>query len=355
MAATEVIELSSDEDEPAPAPAPAAATSVITLSDTEDDPPPPQGLDKDQPVLIEDDEDDLAEQQRKRQRREAAACKICEAPRFTRAYKLAECGHSFCRACISGYVERKLRRLLASEVTCPTCAKQLTIADVQALSPPSAPSATPSGGGLGGLLPPGVPTHIAAMLGLPPAPPPSHRGGGGPSSSSSGALGARPVGSSVATRRLMKEFQSIRKAEPSSQGFDVELPDEDNLYTWDAHFFGFEKGTPLASDLSRVPGRRIDLRIAFPSNYPSAPPYVRVLRPRFMFRTGHVTIGGSICTEMLTSAGWSSTMTVESVLVGIRANMLVGGARLDLRNKHDYSEAEARDAFERMRREHGWY
>ena len=58
---------------------------------------------------------------------------------------------------------------------------------------------------------------------------------------------------------------------------------------------------------------------------------------------------------MLTSHGWSSAMTIESVLLAIRANMLVGGARLELRNQQDYSEAEAREAFNRMVREHGWY
>ena len=78
---------------------------------------------------------------------------------------------------------------------------------------------------------------------------------------------------------------------------------------------------------------------------------------------GSIFIGFLVCAaaiiefkaEMLTSVGWSSTMTVESVLVGIRANMLVGGARLDLRIKQDYSEAEAQEAFNRMVREHGWY
>ena len=143
----------------------------------------------------------------------------------------------------------------------------------------------------------------------------------------------------------------------SDQGFSVSIPDESDLYTWDASFHGFEKGTPLARDLSQATwaGGQIILRLAFPSQYPNAPPYVRVIRPRFAFRTGHVTIGGSICTEMLTSQGWSSTMTVESVLVGIRANMLVGGARLDLRIKQDYSEMEAREAFDRMVKQHGWY
>ena len=109
------------------------------------------------------------------------------------------------------------------------------------------------------------------------------------------------------------------------------------------------------TDLAKVPGKRILLRIAFPSTYPTAPPYVRVIRPRFQFRTGHVTIGGSICTEMLTSHGWSSTMTIESVLLSIRTNMLVGGARLDLSKRHDYSEAEAREAFNRMVQQHNWF
>ena len=36
-------------------------------------------------------------------------------------------------------------------------------------------------------------------------------------------------------------------------------------------------------------------------------------------------------------------------------NMLVGGARLDPSNPHDYSEMEAKVAYDRMVREHGWY
>ena len=43
------------------------------------------------------------------------------------------------------------------------------------------------------------------------------------------------------------------------------------------------------------------------------------------------------------------------VLLGIRTNMLVGGARLDPSNRRDYSEAEAREAFNRMVRDHGWF
>jgi hypothetical protein len=33
---------------------------------------------------------------------------------------------------------------------------------------------------------------------------------------------------------------------------------------------------------------------------PFSPPFIRVVEPRFAFHTGHVTIGGSICMELLT-------------------------------------------------------
>ena len=56
---------------------------------------------------------------------------------------------------------------------------------------------------------------------------------------------------------------------------------------------------------------------------------------------------------------WSSTMTMESVLLSIRQNMVEGGARIASRgdqaySTEDYSEAEAKDAFDRMMRQHGW-
>jgi len=60
----------------------------------------------------------------------------------------------------------------------------------------------------------------------------------------------------------------------------------------------------LARDIKRVPDQCIVIRLVFPSDYPARPPYVRVIRPRFKFRTGHVTIGGAICTEALSSQGW---------------------------------------------------
>ena len=136
---------------------------------------------------------------------------------------------------------------------------------------------------------------------------------------------------------------------------------------------------------------------------------MRVIRPRFAFHTGHVTVGGSICIELLTSSGWcaarprararapqcgggatprahpqpqpsparhtqiedrqagadipntvrewrrSPAYTLESLLVQLRSLFVAGEARLDASQPdRAYGEQEARDAFRRVAMQHGW-
>ncbi len=49
-----------------------------------------------------------------------------------------------------------------------------------------------------------------------------------------------------------------------------------------------------------------------------------MLSPRFALRSGHVTIGGSICMDLLTMSGWSPVNSIESVLIQIRTEMVTG-------------------------------
>ncbi len=92
----------------------------------------------------------------------------------------------------------------------------------------------------------------------------------------------------------------------------------------------------------------------FPENYPLDPFFIRVVSPRFGFRTGHVTVGGSICMQSLTPSGWSSARSIESYFVEILSLLNAGEARLDLQNTMQYSLIEAREAFNRVARDHGW-
>mgnify|MGYP002875563551 CR=1 FL=1 len=102
------------------------------------------------------------------------------------------------------------------------------------------------------------------------------------------------------------------------------------------------------------------MAVSFPKTFPQGVPFVRVVRPRFAFHTGHVTVGGSFCTELLTPAGWR-TMDVSSLLDSLCLTMKEGDAKIRLTpDMHcfnpfvDYAEAEARLAYDRVARFHGW-
>lgn len=169
------------------------------------------------------------------------------------------------------------------------------------------------------------------------------------------------IGSPSATLRLLRDLKEIKDAKAELLGFEAEpvvdaRSGKQNLYHWEIRLSGFDGD--LAADMksyaSETGKEFVTLEMRFSADYPFTPPFVRVVRPRFKFQTGHVTIGGSICMELLTRTGWQSTNSIESVLIQIRAEMTCGGARLDSGYHGDYSEHEAWDAFYRAAKNHGW-
>lgn len=67
--------------------------------------------------------------------------------------------------------------------------------------------------------------------------------------------------------------------------------------------------------------KHVEFEVDFPDKYPMEPPFVRVLYPRFAYRTGHITLGGSICNQMLTRDGWSPALTLDKVMLDIVTNI----------------------------------
>lgn len=93
----------------------------------------------------------------------------------------------------------------------------------------------------------------------------------------------------------------------------------------------------------------------FPENYPNAPPFMRILHPRFLPFSlgggGNITAGGSICNEILTSTGWNITYTVEMIIRDIMVNMVCATppARIDMyRWNQPYTMDEAVEAYKRV-------
>ena len=127
----------------------------------------------------------------------------------------------------------------------------------------------------------------------------------------------------------MKELAGFSEDRAQNMGITAELV-ESNLYEWHVRFFGFDPQSSVcecvcllkvldstisfkcaeeatfAKDVNKVGcdlalkapmssyscmqtvRKEIELRVAFPSSYPAEPPFVRIVRPRFHFRTGHV-------------------------------------------------------------------
>ncbi|KAK4101503.1 hypothetical protein N658DRAFT_471396 [Parathielavia hyrcaniae] len=173
----------------------------------------------------------------------------------------------------------------------------------------------------------------------------------------------------TATRSLSRELvrlQNLQATTPLHElGWYIDFDAVSNLYHWIVELHSFDPSLPLAQDMKQAGVGSVVLEMRFGSEYPFAPPFVRVVRPRFLtFMAGgggHVTAGGAMCMELLTSSGWSPVSSMESVLLQVRVAMCgqhPKPARLDRRvvagKKEDYGVGEAIEAFERAVRSHGW-
>lgn len=158
----------------------------------------------------------------------------------------------------------------------------------------------------------------------------------------------------IHNKRLMREYQNIMKQSPQALGFNIQLAEEDNLGRWMIYLTRPEN-PKLEEQMQRLGIQAIEIEITFKENYPIAPPFIRVVYPHFKFHSGHITIGGSLCMEMLTNQGWSPTFNVENVITQIKMAISDGGGEIDESNyRKRYTMDEALDAFKRVLATHGW-
>ncbi|KAL2256111.1 hypothetical protein VTK26DRAFT_2171 [Humicola hyalothermophila] len=194
-----------------------------------------------------------------------------------------------------------------------------------------------------------------------------------------------------ALSRELVRLQQLQSRTPLDQlGWYMSFDDDDamaNLFQWIVELHSFEPSLPLAQDMKRAGVTSVVLEFRFAGDFPFSPPFVRVVRPRFMpFAEGgggHVTAGGAMCMELLTSSGWSPANSMESVILQVRmaiCSLEPQPARLDRRmfgtgsgwargggggqavdwkvpvqqKYHDYSVGEAVEAYVRAAKAHGW-
>ncbi|CAN9093488.1 unnamed protein product [Alternaria alternata] len=169
----------------------------------------------------------------------------------------------------------------------------------------------------------------------------------------------------AATRRLMKDFKDIidiqNKEPPHELGWHIDEDKMDNIYQWIVELHSFDSTLPLAKDMKSKDVKSIVLELRFGKDYPMSPPFVRVIRPRFLgFQQGgggHVTAGGAMCMQLLTNDGWSAVSSIESVLLQVRmaiSSLDPKPARLQAGAPMDYGVGEAVEAYMRACAVHGW-
>lgn len=169
---------------------------------------------------------------------------------------------------------------------------------------------------------------------------------------------------SMATKALQRELTATLKVQdthPAHElGWYIDRELINNVYQWIVELHSFESHLPLAQDMKTKGIKSVVMEIRFGKNYPMSPPFVRVIRPRFLsFMAGgggHVTAGGALCMELLTNSGWSAVSNIESVLLQVRLAMSSTDpkpARLESGMIKDYQVGEAVEAFVRACHTHG--
>ncbi|KAG1824854.1 uncharacterized protein BJ212DRAFT_1322854 [Suillus subaureus] len=164
-----------------------------------------------------------------------------------------------------------------------------------------------------------------------------------------------------ATMALQKEFRAMMKEQGGAESLATlgwYMPPEfnENLFQWVVEMHSFDPDLPIAKDLKSKGVNSLVFEIRFPSTFPHSPPFFRLVMPRFLpFMQGgggHITVGGSICMDLLTSAG-----DIASVLLQIKLAISSTDpkpARLDQNWEQPYHPQEALSGYTRAAAIHGW-
>lgn len=173
--------------------------------------------------------------------------------------------------------------------------------------------------------------------------------------------------STISTKALMRAFRetlAVQEATvPAKLGWYIDPDMTENMYQWIVELHSFPPTLPLSKDMKAAGLTSVVLEMRFSNNYPFAPPFIRVVKPRFLpFRQGgggNVTEGGAMCMEALTNNGWTAAQAIDGLLLQVRMAILdeERPARLVSRGvpgRETYGIGEAVEAYIRACRNHGW-
>ncbi|EJD40876.1 hypothetical protein AURDEDRAFT_115746 [Auricularia subglabra TFB-10046 SS5] len=173
--------------------------------------------------------------------------------------------------------------------------------------------------------------------------------------------------SSSATMAVQRELRTMIKEQASAERLDElgwYMPESlmsDNLFQWMVEMHSFDPELPLAIDMKAKGVNSLLFEIRFPSSFPHAPPFFRIIKPRLLpfiqGGGGHVTGGGSICMDLLVADGWLPSYSISAILLQIKlaiSNLDPRPARLAQNWHVPYDIGEALEGYKRAARTHNW-
>ncbi|KAF9222238.1 hypothetical protein BS17DRAFT_768175 [Gyrodon lividus] len=94
-----------------------------------------------------------------------------------------------------------------------------------------------------------------------------------------------------------------------------------NIGLWVVEIHSFDPEFPIAKDMKE---KGVNL-VVFEIWFPHTPPFFRIIRPCFQTFMqmvqgggGHITVGGSICMDLLTVDGWLPSYSISAILLQIK-------------------------------------
>ncbi|KAJ7318822.1 hypothetical protein DFH08DRAFT_625251, partial [Mycena albidolilacea] len=163
---------------------------------------------------------------------------------------------------------------------------------------------------------------------------------------------------------MLKEQEKALTSTDGLKELEWYMPEEfigDNLFQWIVEMHSFNEMLLIAKDLKREKVNLLIFEIGFLPMYPIGPPFFRIITPCFLAfiqgRGGHVTGGGSICMDLLTSNGWLPSYSISIVLMQIKlaiSNLDPKPARLALNWNMPYSVDKSLVSFKMVETTHSW-
>ncbi|KAF5342715.1 hypothetical protein D9758_015872 [Tetrapyrgos nigripes] len=170
-----------------------------------------------------------------------------------------------------------------------------------------------------------------------------------------------------ATAALQRELKAMLKEQDSATSLKElgwYMPPEfigDNLFQWIVEMHSFDEDIVIAKDMKKEKVNSIVFELRFPPDFPLSPPFFRIITPRFLpfihGGGGHVTGGGSICMDLLTSSGWLPSYSIPAIIMQIKlaiSNPDPRPARLASNWTQHYTVGEALQGYKRAAATHGW-